>query len=275
MTNEIQITKDFPPSRERAVLLELLAVTQALQKEGIDAVVCGGWVPFLKELAHDSQSGHSMSFDIDVLLRSKARERESVDRIKALLSKALAYEADKNASFRYQKTIEGNPIQLDLLADVARIKKDEAILKIQGVTTSLDVCCVDGGEDLNDHVETLTINVRDGDNVETFDITVPNAVGFLLLKTTVGHYREDSKDAYDIYYYCRYSEDATSIREMLAKALAEPAIARTVQDLKAKFTDTDSRWVEMILDEMSLHDEERDREAQFVVRTMKRVVENL
>jgi hypothetical protein len=226
MTDEIQITKDFPPSRERAVLLELLAVTQALQKEGIDAVVCGGWVPFLKELARDSQSGHSMSFDIDVLLRSKARERESVDRIKALLSKALAYEADKNASFRYQKTIEGNPIQLDLLADVARIKRDEAILKIQGVTT-------------------------------------------------VGHYREDSKDAYDIYYYCRYSEDATSIREMLAKALAEPAIARTVQDLKAKFTDTDSRWVEMILDEMSLHDEERDREAQFVVRTMKRVVENL
>lgn len=275
MANEIQITKDFPPSRERAVLLELLAVTQALKKEGIDAVVCGGWVPFLKELARDSQTSHSMSFDIDVLLRAKARERESVDRIKALLSKSLAYEPDKNASFRYQKTIDGNPIQLDLLADVARIKEDEAILKIQGVTTSLDLCCVDGGEDLNDHIKTLTINVRDGDNVEIFEITVPNAVGFLLLKTTVGHYREDSKDAYDIYYYCRYSDDSASIREMLANALAEPAIARTVQDLKTKFTDTDSKWVEMILDEMSLRGEERDREAQFVVHTMKRVVENL
>lgn len=57
--------------------------------------------------------------------------------------------------------------------------------------------------------------------VETFEITVPNAVGFLLLKTTVGHYREEPKDAYDIYYYCRYSEDSVSIREMLAKALAE------------------------------------------------------
>jgi hypothetical protein len=31
----------------------------------------------------------------------------------------------------------------------------------------------------------------------------------------------------------------------------------------------------MILDEMSLDGEERDREAQFVVRTMKRVVQNL
>src|SRR5581483_6900 len=255
MANEIQITKDFPPSRERAVLLELLAVTQTLRKEGIDAVVCGGWVPFLKELARDSQTSHSMSFDIDVLLRSKARARESVDRIKALLSKSLAYQPDKDASFRYQKTIDGNPIQLDLLADVARIKEDEAILKIQGVTTSLDLCCVDGGEDLSDHIETLQINLCNGGNLETFEVAVPNAVGFLLLKTAVGHYREESKDAYDIYYYCRYSEDSAVIRGMLAKALGEPAIARTVQDLKTRFTDIDSKWVEMILDEMSLEGE--------------------
>jgi hypothetical protein len=42
MANEIDVTKDFPPTRERAVLLELLAVAQALKKEGIDAIVCGG-----------------------------------------------------------------------------------------------------------------------------------------------------------------------------------------------------------------------------------------
>ena len=275
MANEIQITKDFPPSRERAVLLELLAVTQALKKEEIDVVVCGGWVPFLKELARDSHTGHSMSFDIDVLLRAKARERESVDRIRHLLSKPLAYERDKSESFRYQKTVEGNPIQLDLLADVARVREDDAILKVQGVTSSLELCRVDGGEDLNDHVETLHINVRDGDKVETFEIVVPDAVGLLLLKTAVGHYREDPKDAYDIYYYCRYSEDSTTIREMLAKLIGEPAVSRTIQDLKAKFTDTDSKWVEMILDQMLIKGEERDREAQFIVRTIKRVVENL
>ena len=275
MANEIEITKDFPPSRERAVLLELLAVSQALKKEGIDAVVCGGWVPFLKELVRDSHPSHSMSFDIDVLLRAQARERESVDRIKALLSKSLAYEPDKNASFRYQKTVDGNLVQLDLLADVPRVKEDEAILKIYGAKTTLDLCLVDGAEDLNDHIETLQINVRDGDKVEAFEITVPDAVGFLLLKTTVGHYREEPKDAYDIYYYCRYSEDSESIREMLSASIGEPAIARTVQDLRAKFTDTDSKWVEMILEEMSLSGEERDREAQFVVRTIKRVVENL
>lgn len=153
------------------------------------------------------------------------RARESVDRIKTLLSKSLAYEPDRESSFRYQKTIDGNPIQLDLLADVARIRQDEAIVKIQGLNTSLDLCCVDGGEDLNDHIETLLINLRDGEKVETFEIAVPSPVGFLLLKTTVGHYREEPKDAYDIYYYWRYSENSATIREMLAKAVHEPAIA--------------------------------------------------
>jgi hypothetical protein len=141
-----------------------------------------------------------------------------------------------------------------LLADVARVREDDAILKVQGVTNSLDLCRVNGGEDLNGHIEALHVNVRDGETVETFEIVVPDAIGFLLLKTAVGHYREDPKDAYNIYYYCRFSQDSTSIREMLAKSMGEPAVARTVEDLKAKF---------------------RDREAQFIVRAIKRVVENL
>jgi hypothetical protein len=216
-----------------------------------------------------------MSFDIDVLLRAQARGREAVDRIKALLAKSLAYEPDKTDSFRYQKTVDGNLIQLDLLADVARAREDDAILKVQGINTSLDLCRVDGGEDLNGHVETLHINVRDGETVEPFEIVVPDAVGFLLLKTAVGHYREDPKDAYDIYYYCRYSQDSKSIREMLAKSIGELAVARTVEDIKVKFTDIDSKWVEMILDQMSVKGDERDREAQFIIRSIKRVVENL
>src|SRR6185437_3772924 len=149
MSNAIEITKNFPPNRERAVLLELLTVMQALRKENVDAIICGGWVPFLKELARNSETKHLMSFDIDVLLRAQARERESVDRIKNLLSKSLAYQPDRNTPFRYQKTVDGNLIQLDLLADLARMKEDEAILKIFGRTTSLDVCLVDGAEDLS------------------------------------------------------------------------------------------------------------------------------
>ena len=52
---------------------------------------------------------------------------------------------------------------------------------------------MDGAEDLKDHVETLRINVRDCDKVESFDINVPDAVGFLLLKTAVGHFRKNPR----------------------------------------------------------------------------------
>jgi len=275
MAGEILITEDFPPAREKAVLLELLNIMRALGEENIDAMICGGWVPFLKELARDSQTSHSMSFDIDVLLRAKAREREAVDRIKALLAKSLAYEPNKDASFRYEKKVDGNIVQLDLLTDLPRIKEDEPILKVYGANSSLDLCLVDGAEDLKDHVETLRINVRDGDKVDSFEIDVPDAVGFLLLKTAVGRFREESKDAYDLYYYCRYSEDPVVICEKLSQAIHEPAIARTVADLKTKFTHTDSKWVEMVLDEMSLQGDDRDREAQFVVRSIGRAIEGL
>lgn len=189
MAGDIHITKDFPPSRERAVLVELLHVMRALKEQSIDAVICGGWIPFLKELARATQTSHSMSFDIDVLLRAQAREREAVDRIKTLLSQSLAYTPNRDASFRYEKRVDGNLVQLDLLTDVPRVKEDEAILKVYGASTSLDLCHVDGAEDLRDHVEVLRINLRDDENAEGFEITVPDAVGFLLLKTTVA--RED------------------------------------------------------------------------------------
>jgi hypothetical protein len=81
MANTIEITKDFPASRERTVLLELLNVIKTLKRAQIEGVICGGWVPFLKELARHSQTDHTMSMNIDLLLRARARERETVDRI--------------------------------------------------------------------------------------------------------------------------------------------------------------------------------------------------
>ena len=51
----IDVTMDLPESRERAVLLEMLKVVPLLKAGGVDAVICGGWVPFLKELARNCQ----------------------------------------------------------------------------------------------------------------------------------------------------------------------------------------------------------------------------
>jgi len=276
MADAIEITKSFPASRERTVLLELLKIARTLKQENIEAVICGGWVPFLKELAKHSQTTHSMSLDIDVLLRAKAREREAIDRIKNLLFESLAFELSKTDAFRYEKSIEGNVVQLDLLADLPRRNENESLVKIQGTKSSLQLCLADGGEDLGNHIETIQINCREGDSLETFEIVVPDAVGFLILKTTVTRFREKPKDPYDIYYYCRYSQDAATIRQMLASSNQEPAVARTVEALKKMFTHEDSKWVEMVLDHMNVTGaDDRDREARFVVRAVGRAIEGL
>jgi hypothetical protein len=275
MANAIEVTKDFPASRERTVLLELLNVMKTLKQAQIDAVICGGWVPFLKELARHCQTDHSMSLDIDILLRARARERETIDRIKDLLAAPLDYERSNTDSFRYEKNIDGNVVQLDLLADLPRTREGESIIKVHGAKTSLDLCLIDGAEELNEHVETIQIKCREGELVETFEIAVPNAVGFLILKTTVCRYREKPKDAYDIYYYCRYSEDPAAIQQMLASSIHEPAVARTVEALKRMFTHQDSKWVDMVLDHMNITGDDRDREAQFVVRSISRVIDGL
>ena len=166
-------------------------------------------------------------------------------------------------------------MQLDLLADLPRPREGESIIKVHGAKTSLDLCLIDGAEDLNEHVETIQINCREGEIVETFEIAVPNAAGFLILKATVCRYREKPKDAYDIYYYCRYSEDSTAVQQMLASSIYEPAVARTVEALKRMFTHHDSKWVDMVLDHMNITGDDRDREAQCIVRSISRVIDGL
>jgi hypothetical protein len=104
-------------------------------------------------------------------------------------------------------------VQLDLLADFPRADNDEPIRRIQGINSSLDLCLVDGADDLAAHVETIRITWLDGDKTESCDITIPDQVGFLMLKAEVRRYRETIKGPYDIYYYCRFSEEPGLIRQ--------------------------------------------------------------
>lgn len=275
MPSIIDITNQFPPTRERTVLLELLRVVRNLQNEGIEFVLCGGWVPFLKQLARESETAHSMSLDIDLLLRKTAQESEVIDRVKALLIGGMEFERSKTHTFRYEKKVEGNVVQLDLLADFSRTDKSEPVRRIQGLNSFLDLCLVDGAEDLGGHVEEIRIVWLDADKTETCDITIPDQVGFLLLKAEVCRYRETSKDPYDIYYYCRYSEEPDLVRQKLEAAIEERAVRRTVDALQRMFQHMDSKWVELALDHMNIVGEERDREAQFIVRAVAKVIEGL
>ncbi len=272
MPSAIDITNQFPPTRERTVLLELLRVVRSLQTEGIEVVICGGWVPFLKQLARENQTAHSMSLDIDLLFRQAGRERDVIDRIRTLLIGGMEFERSRTHTFRYEKRVEGNIVQLDLLADFPRTDNDEPVRRIQGIDSSLDLCLVDGAEDLAGHVETIRISWLDGDRTETCEIMIPDPVGFLMLKAEVCRYRETTKDSYDIYYYCRFSEEPELIRQKFEAAMEEPAVRRTVDALQRMFHYDDSKWVDLALDHMDIAGEERDREARFIVRSVARAI---
>ena len=164
------------------MLLELLRVVRSLQNEGIELVICGGWVPFLKQLARESETAHSISMDIDLLFRQTSRERHVVDRIRTLLVGEMDFEPSRTHTFRYEKRVEGNIVQLDLPADFSRSGNDDPVRRIQGMDSSLDMCLVDGAEDLAAHVETIRISWLVGDKTEVCEITIPDPVGFLMLK---------------------------------------------------------------------------------------------
>jgi hypothetical protein len=275
MPGAIDITNQFPATRERTVLLELLRVVRNLRSDGIEVVICGGWVPFLKQLARESETQHLMSLDIDLLFRRAAREPDVVDRIRTLLIGGMEFERSREHAFRYEKKVDGNVVQLDLLADFPRTDNGEPVKRIQGLESSLDLCLVDGADDLAGHVEGIRISWVDGERTETCDITIPDQVGFLMLKAEVCRFREAPKDPYDIYYYCRFSEDPDLIRQQLQAAIGEPAVRRTVDGLRRMFQYEDSKWVDFALDHMNVVGEERDREARFIVRAIMRVIEGL
>src|SRR5580658_9184725 len=67
------------------------------------------------------------------------------------------------------------------------------------------------------------------------------------------------RDPYDIYYYCRSSEEPGLIRQKLKAAMEEPAMRRTVAALQRRFQYEDSKWVDLAPDQMRISGEERDR----------------
>jgi hypothetical protein len=88
---------------------------------------------------------------------------------------SVDYERSDTDSFRYEKNIDGNVVQLDLLGDLPRAREGESIIKVHDAKTSLDLCLIDGAEDLDERVERIRINCREGELVETFEIAIPNA----------------------------------------------------------------------------------------------------
>lgn len=65
------------------------------------------------------------------------------------------------------------------------------------------------------------------------------------------------------------------LHKKLADSISEPAIATTIGQLRSMFRYEDSQWVEMILDYMLVSGDDRDREAQYILRSVNKVIEGL
>jgi hypothetical protein len=276
MKNVIEITKAFPATRERTVLLELLNTVRLLREKSVEVIVCGGWVPFLKDLAERTTSEHKMSLDIDVLFPEGSRSPEKIDIVRETLLKDLSFHISNTSSSKLEKRIGADLVELDLLADLPRGKDDDGVVKIYGETTSLDLAFLDGGNNLLPHTEEITINNQKEDGtVQATTLTIPDPVGFLMLKAEVTKFRQKDKDPYDIYYYCTKCENPVSIREKLQQVLTLPGVQETIRRLQYIFRYPDSHWVISILDEQRAQEGERDREAQRIVRAMARMLDGL
>lgn len=130
---------------------------------------------------------------------------------------------------------------------------------------------------MNGHIEAIELAYEDEHGVvRNVTMTVPDPVGFLILKSQVTYSREDPKDAYDMLYYCTHSEKPAVIHEMLKSSLHEPAVRAAAQRIKDIFQYPDSKWVEMVLNHERVQDaDERDRRSRLIVASMMKVVDGL
>jgi hypothetical protein len=276
MENPIRISDRFPDSLERSVLLEALKVFERLRQEGIDVILCGGWVPFLKELVRRGQSDHKMSVDIDILLPPDLFSAEKIDALGAVLMGSLAYGRSRKSPCRLEKEINQRVIELDLIVSLDPADPQEMIRKLPGGRWDMDAAIADGGPTVLNHLEVIEIVYEEDQAPKHVALRIPDAVGFFILKSAVTYHREKSKDAYDLYYYCAFSDELENIRQKLRASLDESAVRAAISRVRQIFKYPDSKWVDMVLDHLGIQGEmEREREAHAIVKTVMAVVADL
>ncbi len=276
MANSLVITNEFPDTLERTVLSEALKVLEKLRSEGLEVILCGGWVPFITELVRRGASKHKMSVDIDLLLPVELHAPQKIDELAKTLLLELEYQKSRNSPCRLEKTVDRRVIELDLLVGVVPDDPQQMITRLPGEKWKLDAAIADGGQYVFDHLKEVEIKYMEGGVEKRVRIQIPDAVGFFILKSSVTYHREKSKDAYDIYYYCAFSEQPETIRRKLQATLNENAVKAAVSRISQIFQHPDSKWVEMVLEHLGIQGPlERDREAQLIVRAVMNVFAEL
>ena len=215
---------------------------------------------------------HAMSLDIDLLLPLNPDSAEDVDKASFIIRKTRRFQNKVGSGIGFTKDIADHKLELDLLFPKSSANLEDARIYLYGTTTQLPLSAIQGGSIVPQYTEKVQIEFISGEGGtrETADVTIPDAAGFLTMKSLVTYSRENPKDAYDIYYYCRYSEDVASIRAKLSAALDAAEVKMGVSRMKYIFSDPDTKWVDMIVGRFDpANAEEAERIARDVVETIQ------
>ena len=197
----------------RAVRLVLIELAQVLGAQRGNFVLVGGAVPGI--LLGDATPRHVGTLDLDIALNpTKMGEYGYADMVKTLEARGYERGVDGLRSFQMRRTVnvdEGDPIPV--IIDLLRPKGVPVIQREEKIVEGLHVQEIDGGDIALAHSKPMTLEgtMPDGRNNKV-DVQVATIPALLVMKGYAIANRDKDKDAYDIWYSIRHSDQDELIR---------------------------------------------------------------
>jgi hypothetical protein len=234
---------EYDPETTRAALSVLLDLFAALGEYRDHAVLVGGWVPFV---TCNPDKLHCGSKDIDIAFNSnqvRGARYEALSQI--LVRRGFAKRKDRNSipiEFSYERRIERNgkryKVQLDLLAqEQGGTRKGSRHQKVGDVLARKAK-----GADLavGDHVQLRIQGELPSGAKDRIRVNIAKPMPYLVMKAFAMQDRAKEKDAYDIYWICKYHPDGRkAIAEAFSRGMNDVLVQEALEVLRYKFGEID------------------------------------
>lgn len=259
------VTKaDYPDKEVQACISVLLELMTVLGEFRENIVLVGGNVPLL--LIKGASKKHIGSTDIDIAFNLQNITEDTYSTILTTLKKAGYYQKEGKDSppFKFLRDIldsDGKPvtIEIDLLAgEYGGTGKGHRTQKIQDIKARKARGCDLVFEDAV--IVTLDGTLPDGAK-NSVPMKIANIGPFLVTKGMALYDRAKEKDAYDIYYCCKYYPGGIEkIIEVIKPILSNNLVLEGLGKIKAKFKEVNFVGTNWVADFLELEKESEERE---------------
>jgi len=235
-----ELISEYDPESTREALKVLMDLFARLAGYRRHAVVVGGWVPYLT--CPNAERLHCGSKDIDIAFDSEKVGKTSYEELaKVLKSMNFVERRDRNKKiieFSYERAIKVGgrelKIHLDLLAQyyggrgkkhATQIVKGQRARKAMGADLALE-----------DPVEFDLDGEMPGGAKNRVKIRVAKPMPHIVMKAHALDSRAKEKDAYDIYWICKYHPDGrAAIATAFRRKAKDQSVIRAIAFLEEKF----------------------------------------